>query len=426
MKLMISDAKISELTLSILRFLDKTSSRYSTEAFTRMSPNPSVMTMTGPNTSLSTGLTAKFRMARRSAIVAMSLQLPSRRTFGTHWFAAKRPNAFATTTTTILASHRISIKYILFRAFLPHQVPEQAFTRHFSGYGNVHELKDGRRDVGKDPGGLSCKIANAGEFFTHKFFAHEIERDRVRVVLCFSRPGHRVHHLFEVAVVGGDDEESAHVAHGFDHAADLAVQHFYGLDRRLVVAAVADRVRIRVIRHDEIERPVLHGLDEPVGDGGRAKFGLFIWMHEVQRRNEHAVFVLIRRFAVAVHEVGDVRVLVGLGNPELDFSGLAHGVSQRLLNGVGEKCGRRRKTVFVAGEGREENVLELLRWKRGECREQESLAQLAEAVFAEIEENDRVVLFDGRAVLHAERGQEFFGEPLSVDVADGLRRVLPA
>src|SRR5690606_34736017 len=87
-------------------------------------------------------------------------------------------------------------------------------------------------------------------------------------------PGTGIGHLFDVAMVSGDQRFAADlVQRGLD-AAYALVQAFHGLDRGLEHPGVANHVAVGVVDDNDVVTLLLDGLDNAVGDLGGAHFWL--------------------------------------------------------------------------------------------------------------------------------------------------------
>src|SRR5271157_5209140 len=86
------------------------------------------------------------------------------------------------------------------------EISKKTFARHFCWLRDIHELEDGRRDIGQDAGRLAPEITPVDEFSSLEFRTHKVERDGIRIMLRFRLSRLRIHHLLEVAVVGGNDD----------------------------------------------------------------------------------------------------------------------------------------------------------------------------------------------------------------------------
>ena len=72
------------------------------------------------------------------------------------------------------------------------------------------------------------------------------------------------------------------------------------------------------------------GLDQGVGDPGRAHLRLEVVRRDLRARDQAAILAGQRRLASAVEEVRDVGVLLGLGDVELPPAGVRRGMGERV------------------------------------------------------------------------------------------------
>ena len=75
-------------------------------------------------------------------------------------------------------------------------------------------------------------------------------------------------------MVGRNQGFAADFFQRFDNPAHAGVQAFHGFDGGIEHAAVAHHVAVGVVDHDHVVTLVLNGIDDFVGDFGRAHFRL--------------------------------------------------------------------------------------------------------------------------------------------------------
>ena len=157
---------------------------------------------------------------------------------------------------------------------------------------------------------------------------------------------------------------------------------------------MADHVGVgEVADHDVVLRRVDVG-DERVGDALRAHLGHQIVGRHLLRRDQDAVLAGIRLLASAVEEVRDVRVLLGFGEPQVGAAAGGEDVGEVARQVCGSnttgKPNVRSYTVIVVqwtiGRGRTIEAVEVV--------ERDRARDLARAVRAEVEEDDRVAVAD--------------------------------
>jgi hypothetical protein len=155
----------------------------------------------------------------------------------------------------------------------------------------------------------------------------EEEGDGVGGVGGVGATGEGVDEELGVAVVGGDDPVGVVLADGGVDAAELGVDGFYGADGGFELAGVADHVGVGEVDDDDVEGGVGEGADDGVGDalgghlGGEVVGGYLLGL------DDFALFAGERLLDAAVEEVGDVRILLGLGYAEV---GVAEDVGEEV------------------------------------------------------------------------------------------------
>jgi hypothetical protein len=124
--------------------------------------------------------------------------------------------------------------------------------------------------------------------------------------------------LFGVAVVGGDRQDPAGLEHGSLEPAERDVERLDGRDRRVPHAGVTDHVGVGIVHHDDVVAVVRDVFDRGRGDVAADISGARSYVATLRLDGiEDAVFAGEHVFAAAVEEVRDVRVLLGLGQPQL-------------------------------------------------------------------------------------------------------------
>ncbi len=192
----------------------------------------------------------------------------------------------------------------------------------------MEEREDGGGDVAEAAaspeggGGLPCPIGD------------EEEGDGVGGVGGVGAAGDGVDEEFSVAVVGGDEQAAATLADGLVDAAELSVDGLDGADGGLHLAGVTDHVGVGEVDDDDVEGGVADGLDDGVGDAGGGHLGGEVVGGDLLRGDEGAVLAGKGLLDAAVEEVGDVGVLLGLGDAEVAKVGLGHEVGEEVVHGL--------------------------------------------------------------------------------------------
>ena len=223
-------------------------------------------------------------------------------------------------------------------------------------------------------------------------------------------PVSRVAHHLEVAVVGGDQQRAAGVAHRRRDRADRDVDRLGGLDRRGEVAGVADHVRIGDVADDRRRcRRARIASTSFCGHLRAAHLRLQVVGGDLRARHQDArprpAYGVL---AAAAEEEGDVRVLLGLGDAQL-----RQAVARRALRPA---CcaGRRARTRPAPAasrrirSGRRSATARRrgARSKPSKSGAHERRGELARAVGAEVHEHHRVAVAHRRAAADHGRRDE--------------------
>src|SRR5690606_20105160 len=156
-------------------------------------------------------------------------------------------------------------------------------------------------------------------------------------------------HLFDVAMVSGDQRFAADlVQRGLD-AADALVQAFHGLDRGLEHPGVTHHVAVGVVDDDDVVTLLLDGLDNAVGDLGGAHFGLQVIGGHAGRGNQDALFAFEGLFPTTGEEEGDVGILLGLGDAQLGLALFGQVFAQHVVQRRGREGAGGRNVGGILG-----------------------------------------------------------------------------
>ena len=98
---------------------------------------------------------------------------------------------------------------------------------------------------------------------------------------------------------------------------------------------MADHVRVGEVDDDDVEGGVVDGFDDGVGDACGGHLGGEVVGGDLLRWDQCAVFAWEWLFYSAVEEVGDVGVLLGLGDAEVAEVGLRHEVGEEVVHRFG-------------------------------------------------------------------------------------------
>ena len=194
----------------------------------------------------------------------------------------------------------------------------------------MKELEEGGGDVAEGASGFEDGVVGGVGVG-----ADEDEGDRVGCVGGVRATGEGVDEHLGVAVIGGDEEVASALLDGLIDAVELGVDGLNGLDGGLELAGVTDHVGVGEVDDDDIEGGVVDGLDDGVGDAGRGHLGREVVGSDLLGRNEDAVFAGERLFDASVEEVGNVRVLLGLGDAEVAQTSVGHDVGEEVFHRLG-------------------------------------------------------------------------------------------
>ena len=146
--------------------------------------------------------------------------------------------------------------------------------------------------------------------------------------------GHRIAHHFAIAVIGRDQQRAILALDRVRDPAEPGIDRFDRLDRGGQASGVTDHVGIGEVEHDQVVLAGLDRRDRLAGQLRRGHLGLQVVGRDLRRGDHDAVLAGIVLLAAAIEEVGDVRVLLGLGHAQLRAPGarddLAQDVRQRL------------------------------------------------------------------------------------------------
>ena len=228
-------------------------------------------------------------------------------------------------------------------------------------------------------------------------------------------------HVLGVAVVGGDDAGPTRFVHGRDHASQAPVDRLDRLDRRRDRSGVTDHVGVREVDDPEAEAAPRPLRAELVGGLRRAHLRLEVVGRNVARRvGQTALLPLPLRLATAVEEVGDVGVLLGLGDVELPAAGRADHLGHRRLRRARRERDRVLPSRPVAGHRRDVEPRVPAALEPVEAGLAERRDQLAHPVRAEVERDHDVAGLHPVVVADHGRLDELVGVAGVVGVGDRL------
>ena len=172
---------------------------------------------------------------------------------------------------------------------------DDALTGHLGGNGQTDIGQHGGCDVGQAAALAQLHVAAANCHKGHNVGGVGGEGGAVRV-----------HHLFGIAVVGGDEGAAAGVQYSGNHLIHAGIHSLNSLDRSLEYASVADHIAVGEVQDDHIVLAALDALDALGSDLGGAHLGLQVVGGNLGAGDNAAVLTLVGSFHAAVEEEGDM------------------------------------------------------------------------------------------------------------------------
>jgi hypothetical protein len=187
---------------------------------------------------------------------------------------------------------------------------------------------------------------------------------------------------------------------------------------------VPDHVRVGEVDDAEAELVLLPRVDEGAGGLAGAHLGLLVVRRDVARAgHELAPLPFLRRLLAATEEVRHMRVLLGLGNVQLAAALARDDVRQRRLGMRRREGDRIGPALLVPGQRRvAAHDLAAAAIDFAEAGVGQRAGDLAHAVGAEVERDDRIAGADARVVADRRRLDELVGLAALVGGADRLDR----
>ena len=183
---------------------------------------------------------------------------------------------------------------------------------------------------------------------------------------------------------------------------------------------MADHVAVGKVQNDDVVLAGLDALDALARDLVGAHLGLEVVGRDLRGRDEYAVLAGIRVLDAAVEEERDMRVLLGLGDAQLGHAHLAQILAKAVFHAdarKGDEHVRHGRVILGVADVGEREELALEAVERGV---DERARDLAGAVGAVVEEDDRIVVGD-HAVLVADDGlDEFVRHAVFIALLDGV------
>lgn len=304
---------------------------------------------------------------------------------------------------------------------------EQAGPVHFDGFLDSHEVENGRGDIGEETPDLVLFPDHLiTRFFPVIVRSDEPERDGIDGVFGVDFSGLEIFEFLRVSVIGGDQDGPVVLEDDGNEDGETLISGLACDDGRFFVSGMADHIGIRVIDEDEVVFILPDYFYEFFGDLRCAHLGDFIEVGHGRRGNQYTVFSRKSFLLPTVEEVGDMRVLFGFGDAELILVRETDGFPEAVGYFFRRKGGMDREIPLVFGHSHEE-CFEIFPFESVELGDDEGFGKFPGPVFAEIEEDDSIIVLDGdKGVLfRADDGRfdEFVGDAFGIGTFDGDDRI---
>ena len=232
-------------------------------------------------------------------------------------------------------------------------------------------------------------------------------------------------HLLGIAVVGGDQGDTAHLGGGLHHLAHALVHGLHSLDGGLKDAGVAHHVAVGEVQDDDVVLAALDALHALVADLVGAHLGLQVVGSHLGGGDQAPVLAGEGLLHAAVEEEGDMGILLGLGDPELGQAVLRDILTENVMQGLLGEGHLHVGHGGVIGGGahevdREEALLPL---EAVEIRVHQGAGDLPGPVGPEVHEDAGVALADMGVLGADHRDDELVGDAGVIALLDRVHRV---
>ena len=246
------------------------------------------------------------------------------------------------------------------------------------------------------------------------------ERHRVSGVCGERSHAVSVEHLIDVAVVGGDQALAAHLEDGVNDLAYAVIGSLDSLDCSLEYAGVTYHIAVCEVEDNNVVLAGQDALYALLGNGRLAHLRLEIIGCNLRGRDQSAILARILLLNAAVEEERNVCVLLGLGNAELGHTQIGDIFAERVLQALRLEGDLHARNSSIVLRHADVVDLRLYALKAGEFRINECTGDLTRTVGAEVCEDDRVVVLDGRALGNDNRNNELVGYAVCVGLLHSL------
>ena len=229
-----------------------------------------------------------------------------------------------------------------------------------------------------------------------------------------------IEHLIDVAVVGSDQALAAHLEDGINDLAYAVIGSLNRLYSSLEYAGVTYHIAVCEVEDNNVVLAGQDALYALLGNGRLAHLRLEIIGCNLRGRNEGAILAWILLLNAAVEEERNVCVLLGLGNAELGHTQIGDIFAERVLQALRLEGDFHARNSSIILRHADVVDLRLYALKAGEFRINECTGDLTRTVGAEVCEDDRVVILDGRALGNDDRNNELVGYAVCVGLLHSL------
>ena len=257
--------------------------------------------------------------------------------------------------------------------------------------------------------------------------------------------GRRIDHQLGVPMIGCNQHRATFCANCRFNPTQAGIHRFNRLDRGLDLAGVANHIGISKVHDDHIERSFFCRLHNCIGNSGSTHLRLQIVRRHLRGWHHNAVLSREWLLDSSVEKICHVRVLLGLGHPQVPHVQPAHDVGQNVRHRLWRNHDRQAEVLVIP---RHADIMQILRHPVARHRGIEILraGQIAAALFveptvtrerprnlpntvrAEIEADAGVVIVNGRqrlptAVGTNKRKHKLVGHSLVVRIFHALHRI---
>src|ERR1700730_5560111 len=157
----------------------------------------------------------------------------------------------------------------------------------------------------------------------------------------------RVAHQFAIAMVGGHESFAIQSKSFLQNLAHTIIDGFHGFDSGLHDSGMSDHIWVGEIKYHQVI--ILEPFHHFFGNFWGAHLRLKVIRRHLWRWHDYSIFARIRGLNSAIKKVSDVRILLGLRNAKLAFTGIAHDLSEYIFQGLRVERDRTLISLVVDG-----------------------------------------------------------------------------